>query len=338
MRFGIQVGTYLPGGWSAAQVRDHVRGIGAAAAEHHFDGLFAGQRYLAGKDTGIPQPLVLLSYLSGMAPEMYVGTSVFLLPLHDPVQVAEHTAALDVLSGGRFLFGIGLGYQDAEFEAFGVDKKTRRARAQEAIGLIRRLWAEDEVDHDGTFFHLRGATINPKPLQRPGPPVLVGADTLASVQRAPELGDYWLPSRRHSKEFLRSALPVYRTVLERQGKPFVGLPMYRDLCVAESSQEAEVRVRVAYEAIYQRFSQTAHPGERYDFNFEELKRDRLIIGSPEEVRDQVLEYHREFGVEFMWFAVQWPGMDPRWSLETIRLFGDEVIPQVKKLTGAGRIP
>src|SRR5438093_10608213 len=109
MRFGIQVGTYLPGGWSASQVRDHVREVGAAAAEHHCDGLFAGQRYLAGSDTGIPQPLVLLSYLSGMAPEMYVGTSVFLLPLHDPVQVAEHTAALDVLSEGRFLFGIGLG-------------------------------------------------------------------------------------------------------------------------------------------------------------------------------------------------------------------------------------
>lgn len=338
MRFGIQVGTYLPGGWSAAQVREHIRQIGAAASEHHFDGLFAGQRYLAGKDTAIPQPLPLLANLAGMAPEMYVGTSVFLLPLHDPVQVAEQTATLDVLSGGRFLFGIGLGYQDAEFEAFGIDKRTRRQRAQEAVEVIRRLWVEDDVDHNGTFFHLRGATINPKPHQRPGPRILVGADTLTSVQRAPELGDYWLPSRRHSKAFLRTALPAYRTALERQGRPFTGLPMYRDLCVAETSQEAEVRVRTAYEAIYRRFSQAQHPGESYNLSFDELKQDRLIIGSPEEVRDHVLEYHREFGVEFMWFAVQWPGMDSRWSLETIRLFGDEVIPQIKKLTGPGRIP
>ena len=90
--------------------------------------------------------------------------------------------------------------------------------------------------------------------------------------------------------------------------------------------------------MYQTFSRLGHPGERYDRSFDELKQERLLLGSPSEVRDQVLEYHREFGVEFMWFAVHWPGMEPRWALETIQLFGDEVIPQLKSLTGASRIP
>lgn len=338
MRFGIQVGTYLPGDWTAAQTLEHVELLAAAARDHNFDGLFAGHRYLAGRQTALLHPFVLLGHLSGMCPGMHVGTAIYLLPLHNAVESAEQAAALDLLCRGRFLFGIGLGYTDAEFRAFQVEKRHRRPRAQEAVDLMRRLWTEDEVTHHGRFFQVERGGINPRPWRPGGPPILVGADTLAGVERAPELGDHWLPSRRHSKTFLRQALPLYRGALDARERTFVGLPMYRDLCVAETGAEAERRARPAYEAIYQAFSRSGHPGEQYNLGFEELKRERLIIGDPQSVADQVLEYHREFSVEFMWFAVQWPGMDTTAAVETIRLFGDEVIPRVRAVTGPGRIP
>lgn len=284
------------------------------------------------------QPLVLLAYAAGVAPGLYLGTSVFLLPLHHPVEVAEQTASLDVLCGGRFLFGIGLGYRDAEFAAFGIEKGSRRQRAAEAVQLIRQLWAEDDVTFTGKVFQVKGATIRPKPIQQPGPPILVGADTLATISRVPELGDQWIASRRHSQTFLRQALPVYRDALERHEKPFTGVTMFRDLCVAENGAQADQRIQAAYEATYQLYHRWGQPGEPYDLPFHELKRERLIVGSPDEVRDQVLAYHSEFGTEFMWFIVHWPGMDPEWTLETIRLFGEEVIPQLRKALPASRIP
>ncbi len=338
MRFGIQLGDILSGEWTSAQVQEHLRQRAELAASCNFDGLFAAQHYLTGPSASMVQPLVLLAYAAGLAPHMYLGTSVFLLPLHHPIEVAEQIASLDVLCGGKLLFGIGLGYREQEFTAFGVDKASRRQRAREAMELIRRLWVEDNVTFSGRFFQVRDATIRPKPIQQPGPPVLVGADTLATVSRVPELGDHWIASRRHSITFLRQALPAYQDALARRDKPFKGVPMFRDLCVAEKAAEAEERIRKAYEATYQLYHRWGQPGEPYDLPFHELKRERLLVGSPDQVRDQVLAYHSEFGTDFMWFFVHWPGMDPAWTLETVRLFGEEVIPQLRKALPPSGIP
>ena len=123
------------------------------------------------------QPLLLLSNLATQAPGLYLGTAVFLLPLHHPVAVAEQTATVDILSGGKFLFGVGQGYRDLEFQSFGLQKRDRRRRMAEGLQVIRKLWAEDNVTFNGEFFQLDGVTMSPKPLQQPGPPVFVGADT-----------------------------------------------------------------------------------------------------------------------------------------------------------------
>jgi alkanesulfonate monooxygenase SsuD/methylene tetrahydromethanopterin reductase-like flavin-dependent oxidoreductase (luciferase family) len=170
----------------------------------------------------------------------------------------------------------------------------------------------------------------PRPVQRPGPPILMGADTVKTVARVPEVADHWIASRRHSKSFLREALPAYKAALERQGKPYRGLFIFRDLCIADTTRAAEERIKEGYERRYRRYQQWGQPGERYDLDFDTLKRDRLILGSPAEVVEQVWSYREEFGAEVMWFMVDWPGMDPRLTLETIERFGKEVIPEIKR--------
>jgi alkanesulfonate monooxygenase SsuD/methylene tetrahydromethanopterin reductase-like flavin-dependent oxidoreductase (luciferase family) len=166
----------------------------------------------------------------------------------------------------------------------------------------------------------------------------MGADTVKTVARVPEIADHWIASRRHSKAFLREAVPAYKAALQQNGKEFKGLFIFRDLCIADSSKEAESRIRGAYERRYQRYQRWGQPGERYDLPFDELKQDRLILGSPAEVIEQVMAYHEEFGAEFMWFMVDWPGMDPRFTLESIQRFGEEVIPKIKQATPVCQVP
>jgi alkanesulfonate monooxygenase SsuD/methylene tetrahydromethanopterin reductase-like flavin-dependent oxidoreductase (luciferase family) len=91
---------------------------------------------------------------------------------------------LDIISGGKFLFGIGQGYRDVEFQSFGLEKRQRRERLVEGVQIIRKLWAEDNVSFHGQFFQLNGVSIAPKPLQRPGPSILLGADTMQSVSKS----------------------------------------------------------------------------------------------------------------------------------------------------------
>ncbi|MFQ5683776.1 MAG: LLM class flavin-dependent oxidoreductase [Candidatus Binatia bacterium] len=337
MRFGIQLASY-PAESDSVEAWQQMSERVQLAYKNNFDALFVSQHYVTGPDTAALQSIPLLGYLAAKVPGLYFGTSILLLPLHHPVQVAEQAATLDILSGGRFLLGVGRGYRDVEFQAFGLEKRQRSARFVEGVQVIRKLWAEDNVTFNGRCFRLDGVSIAPKPLQRPGPPILVGADTVRSVSRVPEVGDHWIASRRHSKGFLRQALPVYKDALERQGKEFKGLFIFRDLCIAGSSREAEIRIKEAYERRYRRYQQWGQPGERYDLPFDELKKDRLIVGSCDEVIEEVMAYHREFGAEFMWFKVDWPGMDPQLTLETIQVFGEQVIPEIKRAAPSCPVP
>lgn len=337
MRFGIEFGSY-PADLDPAEVCRQVTERARVAHQNHFEGLFSAQHYLTGPDAAILQSIPFLSYLAGQCPGMYLGTSIFLLPLHHPVMVAESIATLDQLSGGKVLFGVGQGYRESEFSSFGIDKRERRARLIEGLDLIRRLWSGEAVTFHGKFFHVEKVTCLPSPRQSGGPPILMGADLVKTVAKVPEVADHWIASRRHTKTFLREALPAYKAALERQGRPYRGLFIFRDLCIADSSREAEARIRDGYERRYRRYQQWGQPGERYDLAFDELKRDRLILGSPAEVVEQVLSYHEEFGAEVMWFMVDWPGMDPRFTLETIERFGREVIPQVKRSAPDSPLP
>jgi alkanesulfonate monooxygenase SsuD/methylene tetrahydromethanopterin reductase-like flavin-dependent oxidoreductase (luciferase family) len=337
MRFGIEFGSYPADRDAVAELRQ-LSQRAQLAYQNNFEAFFHAHHYLTGPENAVFQSLPLLAYLAGQMPGVYLGTSIFLLPLHPPVMVAEYVATLDVISGGKFLFGVGQGYRDTEFQSFGLEKRHRRDRLVESVQLMKRLWTENKVTFQGRFFRLDSVTARPKPLQRPHPPILVGADVLKTVSQVPEIGDHWIASRRHSKEFLRRAVPAYKAALERQQREFKGLFIFRDLCVAKSSREAEDRVRTAYERRYREYHREGQPGERYDLPFEELKQGRLIVGSPDQVIEEVMSYHTEFGAEFMWFMVDWPGFDPQWALETIQLFGAQVIPEIKRLTPRCPVP
>lgn len=139
MRFGILLTSPYPADVDPVELHEHIRQQALVAATSGFEALFAAHHYLTGPHSAMVQPIPTLAYLASLTPGLYLGTSIFLLPLHNPVDVAEQVATLDLLSGGRFLFGVGQGYREAEFRSFGLDRRERRSRMVEGLQLIRKL-------------------------------------------------------------------------------------------------------------------------------------------------------------------------------------------------------
>jgi probable F420-dependent oxidoreductase len=155
-----------------------------------FDSLWLSER-LTGP---APDPVVALAVAAGRTERLKLGTSVLVVPGRNPVVLAKELASLDQLSGGRLLPAVGLGAPvPAEHRAFGVDRAARAGLFDEAVGLMRRLWTEDDVHHDGKHFHVEAVTLRPRPVQQPID-VWLGGTSPSELRRTGRLGDGWLPS------------------------------------------------------------------------------------------------------------------------------------------------
>src|SRR6266536_2461069 len=208
MKFGLIISKQHPPGVSMVErFREHIEQV-RAARDAGFDLIVMGQHYLSAPFQEI-QTLPSLARLAAEAGTMRVAATVLLLPLLNPVDVAEQVAALDVICEGRFLFGVGLGYRDEEYEAFGVQREVRVARLTEGLQVIKRLWTEEEVTHHGRFFHLTKARLVLKPVQTPHPPIWFAANNDAAVQRAARLGDTWVINPHAKLAILEHQMGLY---------------------------------------------------------------------------------------------------------------------------------
>lgn len=146
--------------------------------EHHFV-----------DDGHAPSPLIIAGAIATRTKRIRIGTSVLLLPLYDPVRVAEDGATIDLLSGGRFELGVGVGYRSEEFEGLGIEYRHRGARANEGLEIINRLWSGETVNFRGKHFNVASAKLSPMPLQKPRPPIWVGGFAKAAARRAARFAD-----------------------------------------------------------------------------------------------------------------------------------------------------
>ncbi len=144
-------------------------------------------------EAGMTEPFTTLAWLAGQTSTIRIGTGVTLVPQRNPLYTAKSVANVDWLSGGRFDFGIGVGWQREEYEALGVPWERRGARCDEYIELMRSLWTDSVSTHEGEFWTLPESRAFPKPVQSPHPPIHVGGEGPAARRRVARLGAEWLP-------------------------------------------------------------------------------------------------------------------------------------------------
>ena len=335
MRFGIHLGNqHLPGESAHERFKEHVEQV-RLLRDLGFDSICAGQHYLA-YPLQYLQTMPLLSRLSAEAGEMMVGSDIIILTVQNPVDIAEQFATLDIMTGGRAILGVGLGYRDAEFDAFGVNRKERASRFEEVLTIVRRLWTEDAVTFEGKHFNLRDVRESLRPVQKPHPPIWIGATNDMAIRRAARMGDTWILTTHASFPTLVRQLEVYKAALKEAGKPFPKeVARVPELYVAEDDATAFRECREYLATKYKAYvawgqERDVPKEERLDVPFEELARDRFLIGGPERIIQELERGHRELSINHWLFRVQWPGMPQRLVLKTMRILGEQVLPYFRK--------
>jgi probable F420-dependent oxidoreductase len=146
-------------------------------------------------DSPIADPLMALAYAAALTEKLRLATGIVILPQRHPVYVAKEVATLDVLSRGRAILGVGIGWLEEEFEVIGVPFRERVARSEESVRAIRSLWSEAPESFEGEFFRWGPVESNPKPVQKPGVPIVVGGHVEGAARRAARIGDGFFPAR-----------------------------------------------------------------------------------------------------------------------------------------------
>jgi probable F420-dependent oxidoreductase len=170
------------------------------------------------------EPLTLLSYVAACTQRVGLGTSVLVLPYHNPLRLAKTAATLDVLSGGRLILGVGVGGVPQESEALGSPYAERGAITDEAIAIMQELWTKEDPSFAGKYYRFSGMPFSPKPLQQPHIPILIGGNSRAAIRRAVRLGNGWHPFAI-SLETLREGIHSLREHAQQSGRDVTEIPV-----------------------------------------------------------------------------------------------------------------
>jgi probable F420-dependent oxidoreductase len=170
-------------------------------------------------------PFISCSFAAASTTTLEVGTGICLLALRDTVHTAKMVASVDRLSGGRFTFGVGFGWNQDEFVTHGVDFKTRHRRVREQVQLLRTMWRDDVASFDGEFVQLEPSWCWPKPLQSPHPKIYLGGSGPVTMKHAAEWADTWYPTPPLADPTLEKSIPTFRAMVEDAGRDPDSVPV-----------------------------------------------------------------------------------------------------------------
>jgi alkanesulfonate monooxygenase SsuD/methylene tetrahydromethanopterin reductase-like flavin-dependent oxidoreductase (luciferase family) len=337
MQFG------LFGGASAQptdQTTDSSQGLDAfvdyvcGAERMGFDSVFLVEHHFMG--TGqISASLSLLTYLAAKTNRIRLGTGVVVLPWHNPVLLAEQVATLDQLSKGRFDFGIGKGYRPNEFAGFGISREEAAARYDEIVAFLRAAWnGETRFSHHGQFWNYDDIAIDPPVVQKPHPPMWVGAASADSIRRAAEQGMSLLLDQIAVPAVVGERIALYRRSAEAAGLAFrpgsVGVTRALHLVRTDAERQEAFRSRAKLVAMLQKAAgegaSSFANSQPTTYSDSSLTVDEAaLIGYPEEVADKIRLLQTQ-GVDNILLA------DVSGHPENLSTFAEVVMPQFKSTT------
>ena len=333
MRFGLISDCRNPAQWGRpsaevyADVIEHLIAAeslgfeGAEFLEHHFV-----------DDAYLPSPMIMASAVAARTTRMRIGPNIALLPLYDPVRLAEDCAVLDAISNGRLDFGVGLGYRPMEYAGYRIDLKTRGERANEALQIIRRLWQGESVTFHGKHFDIEGVRVSPLPVQRPSPLLWVGGSARPGIRRAAQYGDGFTGAVD------KAIYDIYLQELRAAGKD---LSTARLRCIeartmAFSNDPERTFALLAPHVMYyinvyaKWFEGTDTHGWKAVNSVEELRSTgALMVMTPEQAVTYLKDLTAQVPLETFSFPLNPPGIPASQMMESLELFASKVMPHFK---------
>ena len=344
MRFGVSIPqVWEPGNadrygktYELAQVAE-AEGYDAVSIGHHH---FMPDR--------MSDPFILLAGIAARTTTIRLATGIFQLAIHQPLRVAEQSACLDQLSNGRVILGVGLGWSPLEYAAHGADIRQRGARMDEGLALVRRLWTEPTVAHEGPHYTVPELSLQPKPLQQPGPPVWVAGVDPRAIDRAARLGDAWICGPVQTWSGVKTGLSHYQEARARHGRTGAPWVLRRYTWLGASRREVEEQYVPGFvdsQLPYWRTSVESNEERELFARIDggehvspaQIAAGRFIGGAPDDAIAEIERMRAETGLEYL--HVGFGGRLDSYSTDTaagaeqfaemrgmIERFGREVIP------------
>lgn len=350
MKFGMLHLFEAPAGRTdAAMVTEQIE-LMEAAEELGFDSVWPAEHHFS--EYGFcASPALSLAAIARRTTRLRLGTGVVVLPLHNPVRVAEDFAMLDNLSGGRVELGVGRGYQPTEFAGFGVDQAHSREIFDEALEVIRRAWTCERFDFEGRWFRYHDLSVRPRPFQRPHPPIWLAALSEETYAKAGRLGTNLLCSPIFGGSLIeaRARIERYREALEANGHD----PATREVgalvmvYVADTQERAREEFagpviwyfRTFGKYVAPKLGQPPVPTYEWYTALRDLvsavEWDQLlahgavICGEPDYVAERVAELREVVGVDHLLCWTRLGGLAPAKVARHMELMRDRVIPAVR---------
>ena len=304
--------------------------------DHGWDSVFTGHHYLLDEVRKL-QPVPFLARLSAETGDMRVGIAILLLSLQNPVEVAETVASLDVVTRGKLVFGAGLGYREAEHDAFVVAKGDRVHRFERNLEIVTRLLEGERVSVDEPWCRTDGAQLINRPVQQPRPPIWIGANSDAAIERAGRLGDTWIVNPHARRDTVAQQMARFRAARSSVGKTPEPqeLPALKEVYCAETREQAWAQCLPYLGAKYRTYlawgQDTAMPsGDSLDRPVEDLVDQRFIVGSPDDCLSELRAWRDEVGVNHFILRTEWSGMPFELAQRSLRLLAEDVIPRLRE--------
>jgi alkanesulfonate monooxygenase SsuD/methylene tetrahydromethanopterin reductase-like flavin-dependent oxidoreductase (luciferase family) len=297
------------------------------AEELGFDSVWTSEHHFV-DDGYMPSLLPMSAAIAARTQRVEIGTGLLLIPLHHPIRIAEDAATVDLISGGRLILGLGLGWREEEFEGFDVPLGERARRLEHAVSVLRDAWHGEAVSNTGASVH-----VTPRPTREVGPPIWIGAWAEAAVRRAGRIADGFIAGGETPEELARH---VGWALAERGDEPFTVALHMPTFAWNGRADEAWELVSPSLRYASWKYDDMEHARRRsgpppappqMTASEEQALREEIVLGTPQQVADRLRAFQDTIGTELHFIAdLYGPGMDPSLQREVMCVFAEEVAP------------
>jgi probable F420-dependent oxidoreductase len=331
IRFGLWYDFRNPSQWRQSPDRLYAETFDQIAwgENHGFDDVWLSEHHFI-EDGYLPSILPVAAAIAARTKRIRIASGVLLMPFHNPVRLAEDIAVVDVISGGRFEFGVGVGFKLEEFENFGVPFKERGSRTNESLDIIRRLLSGETVTSQSDFFNFKDIKVTPEPIQKPHPPIWLGGFTAAALRRAARYGDgFTVPGAT------REVYDHYVAELKKQNRPTDNIRFASAVwCLLVSNDPEKTFAEAADHIIYQANNYSKwlsaaglSPLSDYLRDREQLQKSGLLqVVDPDTAIKMIRGFANNVPITHFYSWTLPPGLPPRWAQTHLELFASKVIP------------